>query len=100
MCDEQPLAIAFNENIRGLHHGLIETFRKRGSDPRRARNPSYGAFHPDLNIAENHVCAFRICENPRPAFAYFLPAIEQVPTGLNALHGIVMRPDCFHFGDI
>ena len=97
---EKPLAVAQYENIRRLDDIFIESFGKRRRDARGASDPGDIALHTNPLAAERDANALGVRENPLPSLAHFVPAQQQIPSGMHALDVIVMRPNRFHLGRV
>src|SRR5580693_1926891 len=56
MRHEKPLLVAAQKDIRRLHHGIVETVRKRGRHVLRAGNPADVALdaHPNAAQRDSH----------------------------------------------
>jgi len=98
--NEQPGALAEDKNIRCLDGGLIEAVGKSGGDMLGAGYPGDFGLDPYPNGAQRNPHALGICKDPRPTASHFVPAEQKLPTGLDALDGVVMRPHGFHLGNI
>ena len=98
--DEEPSRVAANENICGLHGGFVEPVGKGGGDVLRAGDPPYAALQAHPYGAEGDAHALRIGENARPTSANLIPAKQQLPAGLDAFDGIIVRPDSLHLRDV
>jgi hypothetical protein len=97
---EEPLAIAANENIRGLYGGFVEAIREGRRDVLGACHPACVALDAYPNGAERNAHALGVRENSRPALAHFLPAQQKIPSRMNAFDAVVMRPDGLHLGEV
>lgn len=100
MGDEEPLAVAVNENINRLHGGFVEAIGECAGDAGGAGNPSDIVFDADKNSADGNADALDIFENARPAVADFVPSEQKFPSRLNALNAIIMGPDGLHFAKV
>lgn len=101
MNDEQPATVAIDKDIRCLNDGFVEPpFNEGRGEPDAARHPSDCPFDSNTHGAQSHPHAARIRENACPSFSHFLPAEQQIPSGLNALDRIVVSPNGFHALDV
>jgi hypothetical protein len=73
MSYEHPAFFLEHEDVRGLNHGVVEAIGKRGGDVLGAGYPSDASF---------------------------VPSEQKLPTGMHALHFVVVCPDGFHLSEV
>jgi hypothetical protein len=100
MSYEHPAFFLEHEDVRGLNHGVVEAIGKRGGDVLGAGYPSDASFDAYPDGTQSDADAARVGEKANPAFAHFVPSEQKLPTGMHALHFVVVCPDGFHLSEV
>jgi hypothetical protein len=100
MVDHPPLAITTHEDIGGLDQRAEEVLVGGGGYVLDAGYPRRVARHVNQRPADRYSHLACRVEDQSPALAHGFPAQQQIPTGMQAAHPILVPPHCFHFAQV
>jgi hypothetical protein len=98
--DDSPFALPVDEYVRRLREYIVNSVGVSAGHLFGAGHPAGVAFDVNHHCAERDFRATRVGENSYPAFANLGPSEKQIPSGMDALHPIIVSPDFVHLSDI